>query len=104
MKDGITDRGARLEPARPQQEEWLGALARFVLDHLAALERAPATGPTGAAGAAIAAAVSRPIGEEPLPGGVGEAIALLERAAAASLNAPRPGYLAYIPGGGIYTA
>ena len=93
-----------LEPPRAQQEAWLAALSRFVLDHLEQLETAPAAGPTGAAGAAIAAEVSRPISEEPLPGGIDEVIRLLDRAAAASLTAPGPGYLAYIPGGGIYGA
>jgi aromatic-L-amino-acid decarboxylase len=95
------NRAGRLEPARAQQEAWLAALSRFVLDHLEGLERAPAAGPLDPA---IADEVSRPIGEEPLPGGVDEVIRLLDRAAAASLTAPGPGYLAYIPGGGIYGA
>jgi aromatic-L-amino-acid decarboxylase len=98
------DRAPRLEPSRAQQEEWLAALSRFVLDHLEQLEHAPAAGPVGAAGARIAEQLSRPIGEEPLPGGIDEVIRLLDRAAAASLTAAGPGYLAYIPGGGIYGA
>lgn len=98
------DRAHRLEPSRAQQEAWLEALARFVHDHLEGLGRAPAAGPMGAAAAAIAAEVSRPVGDEPLPGGIEEVIGLLDRAAAASLTAPGPGYLAYIPGGGIYGA
>jgi aromatic-L-amino-acid decarboxylase len=97
-------REARLEPLRPLQEEWLAALSRFVLDHLEGLPRAPAAGPVGAAAEAIADEVSRPIGEEPLPGGIDEVIRVLDRAARASLTAPGPGYLAYIPGGGIYGA
>jgi aromatic-L-amino-acid decarboxylase len=100
----MSERAARLEPSRAQQEAWLAALSRFVFDHLEALERAPAAGPVGEAGVKIAAEVSRPIGEEPLPGGLDAIIALLDRAAAASLTAPGPGYLAYIPGGGIYGA
>jgi aromatic-L-amino-acid decarboxylase len=93
-----------LEPPRELQERWLEKLARFTLDHIAGLEHAPAAGPIGAEGAAIADEVSRPIGEEPLPGGVDEVIAVLQRAVGASLNAAGPGYLAYVPGGGIYTA
>jgi aromatic-L-amino-acid decarboxylase len=93
-----------LEPARAQQEAWLAALSRFVLDHLEGLETAPAAGPIGAQAAAIAEEVSRPIGEHPLPGGIDEVIRLLDRAASASLTAPGPGYLAYIPGGGLYGA
>ena len=100
----MSDRAARLEPPRAVQEAWLAALSRFVFDHLENLENSPAAGPIGAAAAEIAAQVSRPIGEEPLPGGIDAVIALLDRAAAASLTAPGPGYLAYVPGGGIYGA
>ena len=93
-----------LEPSRELQERWLDRLARFVLDHMAGLEHAPAAGPIGAEATPIADEVSRPIGEEPLPGGVDAVIRILERAASASLNAAGPGYLAYIPGGGIYAS
>jgi aromatic-L-amino-acid decarboxylase len=93
-----------LEPTREVQERWLEALARFTFDHIAGLEHAPAAGPIGAEGAVIADEVSRPIGEEPLPGGIDAVVGLLARAAGASLNAAGPGYLAYIPGGGIYAA
>jgi aromatic-L-amino-acid/L-tryptophan decarboxylase len=94
----------RLEPPRDVQERWLHALSRFTLDHIAALEHAPAAGPVGAEGMAIADEVSQPIGEDPLPGGVEAVIGVLDRAAGASLNAAGPGYLAYVPGGGIYAA
>jgi glutamate/tyrosine decarboxylase-like PLP-dependent enzyme len=93
-----------LEPPRELQERWLDALARFTHDQLAGLERAPAAGPIGAEAMAIADEVSRPIAEEPLAGGIDAVIDVLQRAAGASLNAPGPGYLAYIPGGGIYAA
>jgi len=93
-----------LEPPRDLQERWLDALARFTLDHIAGLEHAPAAGPIGPEGTAIADQVSRPIGEEPLAGGIDAVVGVLERAVGASLNAPGPGYLAYIPGGGIYAA
>jgi len=93
-----------LEPPRDLQERWLAVLARFTLDHIAGLEQAPAAGPIGAEAAAIADEVSRPIGEEPLPGGINAVVGVLERAVEASLNAAGPGYLAYIPGGGIYAA
>jgi aromatic-L-amino-acid decarboxylase len=93
-----------LEPPRELQERWLDALARFTLDHIARLEQAPAAGPIGAEGMAIADEVSRPIAEEPLAGGIGAVVGVLERAVGASLTAPGPGYLAYVPGGGIYAA
>lgn len=100
----MVDRAHRLEPSRDEQERWLAALSRFALDHLAGLEASPAAGPLGADAAVIADAASRPIGEEPLPGAIDEVIGVLDHAARASLNAPGPGYFAYIPGGGIYTA
>ena len=93
-----------LEPPRDVQQRWLDALARFVLDHIAGLEEAPAAGPIGPEGAAIAAEVSRPIAEEPLAGGIDAVVRVLERAVGASLNASGPGYLAYVPGGGVYAA
>jgi aromatic-L-amino-acid decarboxylase len=93
-----------LEPPRALAESWLGALSRFALDHIDALERAPATGPLGAEGERVADEVSRPIGEEPLPGGIDAVVDILDRASRAALTAPGPGYLAYVPGGGIYAA
>src|SRR5688500_6733390 len=98
------DEEVPLEPPRALAEAWLAALSRFAHDQIEGLEQAPAGGPPLAEAARVADAVSRPIGESPLPGGIDAAIALLGRAAGASLCAPGPGYLAYIPGGGIYTA
>jgi aromatic-L-amino-acid decarboxylase len=104
MHAPLDDRSIRLEPAPEELKQWLASASRFVLDHLAALATAPAAGPIGAEGDAIAAEVSRPIGEEPLAGGLPAALALLGRASEASLNAPGPGYLAYVPGGGLPAA
>jgi aromatic-L-amino-acid/L-tryptophan decarboxylase len=93
-----------LEPSRATQESWLRAVGDFALEHMAALEAAPAVGTVGEAGNRIAAEVSVPIPERPLEGGVERALQILARAADASLNTPGPGYLAYIPGGGLYAA
>ena len=93
-----------LEPPRALAEAWLSALSRFAHDQIEGLEQAPAGGPALAQAALVADAVSRPIGESPMAGGIDSIIAIMERAAGASLCAPGPGYLAYIPGGGIYTA
>ncbi|MET0594022.1 MAG: pyridoxal-dependent decarboxylase [Polyangiaceae bacterium] len=93
-----------LEPSREQAENWLAALSRFALDHIDALEHAPAAGPLGAEGERIAREVSRPIGEAPLPGGIEAVVELLDRASKAALTAPGPGYLAYVPGGGLYAS
>jgi aromatic-L-amino-acid decarboxylase len=93
-----------LDAPRDTRERWLSAFSTFVLDHLARLSEAPASGPLGQDAERVAEQVSRPIGENPLVGGVDEAIQLLGQAAAASLNTAGPGYLAYIPSGGIFAA
>jgi aromatic-L-amino-acid decarboxylase len=98
------DRTHALEPDRRTQEAWLEAASRFVFDHLAGLDSAPAVGTVGAEGNRIAAEVSLPIPEAPLPGGIAAVLDIVDRAAQASLNTPAPGYLAYVPGGGIYAA
>src|SRR5439155_1093723 len=83
-----------LEPSRPTQERWLEETSRFVLAHLAGLSTAPACGPVGRQGLAIADAVSTPIPEAPLEGGMSAALALVGTATEASLNTAGPGYLA----------
>ncbi len=93
-----------LEPDRHTQEHWLRAAAQFALDHLAALETAPAVGAVGAEGNRIASEVSVAIPEHPLDEGVQRVLHILSRAVGASLNSAGPGYLAYIPGGGLYAA
>ncbi len=93
---------ASLEPDRATLEAWLQAFANMALDELDALPSAPAVGDVGAKGLAIANEVALPIRENPRP-----ATALarrIARAARASLNTPGPGYLAYIPGGGLPSA
>jgi aromatic-L-amino-acid decarboxylase len=96
------DAGKRLEPDRATQERWLEVLGRFGLDHMASLEGIPAFGTIGSEGLAIAEEVSEPIPEEPLEGGMERIVEILDRASKAALVAPGPGYLAYIPGGGLY--
>lgn len=82
----------------------LERLAALVLDDIAGLGTGPAAGATGAAGRPIADAVSRPIGEEPLPGGVDEVARILHTASRAAVTTNAPSFLAYIPGGGLYAA
>src|SRR5512145_3130687 len=93
-----------LEPDRATLETWLRAFADAAFDHLARLPTVSAAGRVGPEGAAIAQAVSRPIPEEPFAGGAPELAALVTRAAEAALNTIGPGYLAYIPGGGLPTS
>ena len=92
-----------LEPDRETLASWLRTFADAALDHLGRLPTTSAAGCVGPAGAAIASAVSRPIPEDPFEGGAPELAALVTRAAEASLNTIGPGYLAYIPGGGLPT-
>jgi aromatic-L-amino-acid decarboxylase len=91
-----------LEPDRATLQAWLQAFADMALDELDALGSAPAVGKIGAEGNAIANAVSLPIREEGRPPAA--LAAAIARAANASLNTPGPGYLAYIPGGGLPSA
>ena len=89
-----------LDPRPETLERWLEQVSRFVMNHLAAIPDQPAQGLIGAEGRAIADEVSRPISEEPALD-MEAALQVLERAASASLNTPGPGYLAYVPGGGL---
>jgi len=93
-----------LEPDRATAEAWLERFSRFALDHLDALETAPSVGPVGSAGLDVADEVSTAIPEAPHPGGLGDVLQRLERATAASLNTPGPGYFAYIPGSGLWAS
>ncbi|HVQ31875.1 MAG TPA: pyridoxal-dependent decarboxylase [Vicinamibacteria bacterium] len=93
-----------LEPDRATRERWLEILASLVQDHLDALEHAPAVGVQGKAAEDIVRATRVPVPEEPLPGGIEAAAGILRRAALASYNTPGPGYLAYIPGGGLFAS
>src|SRR5687767_451049 len=92
-----------LEPDRATLERWLASASRYVLDHIDAIGHGRASGPIGAEGLAIAADVSVPIPEEPL-GDLDAILPRLDRAVEAALRPNGPGYLAYIPGGGLPAA
>jgi aromatic-L-amino-acid decarboxylase len=96
----VTERSS-LEPDRETLAAWLRAFEDAALDFLDRLPQSHARGTLGPAGDAIAEETTRPIGETPYPGGATELAALLVRAADAALNTTGPGYLAYIPGGGL---
>lgn len=100
------DRGPRfpLEPDRATQEAWLAALSKLALDHVASLDQAPASGRSGPEAIAEANAVSVPIPEHPIEGGIERVCEILSAALPLSLNTAGPGYLAYVPGGGLYAA
>ncbi len=96
--------GRPLEPDASTLRAWIDEFAAFAVDHVDRLPSMPAQGLGTTAARARAHEVSAAIGEEPLPGGIAEIISRLERAAEASLLAPGPGYLAYVPGGGLPSA
>ncbi len=86
-----------LEPPRSEVEGWLATVARHVLDHvdnLASMPSAPTANP---------GALSLPIPETPQRDFEALVRHVLQ-AAEASTNTAGPGYLAYIPGGGLLTA
>ncbi len=92
---------ATLEGSALDHAAWLRAAADFVQEHLAGLAQAPAHGLLGAPAHRRARELAPPIPEAPLPGGMDHALALLREAATLSLTASGPGYLAYVPGGGL---
>ncbi len=93
-----------LEPRREELEHWLAVLSKFALDEVDALASGPAVGTVGRAGLDIADAVSQPIGEQPLTGGVEAVTDLLRQASSATFIPPSPGYFAYVPGTGLFAS
>jgi aromatic-L-amino-acid decarboxylase len=91
-----------LEPDRATMEHWLEVFAKLALDEIDSYATAPASGRSGAAANEIAAAASPPIPEQPLVGGPEAAARILSTVLPASLLTSGPGYLAYVPGGGLY--
>jgi len=100
----MTADGHPLEPPRDELEHWLAVLSRLALDEAEKLATAPAVGALGSAGLDVADAVSQPIGEAPLAGGVERVADLLRHAAGASVIPPGPGYFAYVPGTGLFAS
>ena len=93
-----------LQPDRATKERWLEIFSRLAIDEVEGLETAPASGRSGAEANAIAQLHRVPIPEQPLAGGAERVAELLGKVLPASLNTPGPGYLAYVPGGGLYAA
>jgi len=89
-----------LEPDDAAMREMTRAVAEFVRRHVATLSEQPAHDLDGAS--AIAAALRTPVPEAgaPLDAILGD----LAPAVAKSFNAAGPGYLAFIPGGGLYAS
>lgn len=89
-----------LEPTEEQMRAMIEGAARAVIDHVTSLGAAPAV---ALEGADLLAKTFR----EPPPEGPGDFDDLLGRAVDAlrtSFNTAGPGYLAFIPGGGLFTS
>lgn len=96
-----TRRERPLEPDRATMRALTDAVVARVIEHVATL---PEQGSDGTAGAVeVARALREPLPEQGRP--LEELLeTLFEVAVPRSLNTAAPGYLAYIPGGGLYTA
>jgi len=93
-----------LEPSPEQLLAWIDAFARFAVDHLTRLPHMPARGIPLDEARARAREARVVIGEDPWPGGVAALVERLGRAFDASILTAGPGYLGYVPGGGLPTA
>ncbi|TNF29907.1 MAG: aminotransferase class V-fold PLP-dependent enzyme [Deltaproteobacteria bacterium] len=93
-----------LEPPPETLERWTVAAAEALRTAVPGLSSGSASGVVGAEAWARAAELSPPIGEAPLPGGLDDALRIIDQTAALALNTTGPGYLAYVPGGGLYAA
>ncbi len=93
-----------LEPDAATRSEWLQAVSDHVLELLRTIPERPAGGCVGSAGQRLAAEHRADIDERPLSGGLPRALELLGASMDAALETAGPGYLAYVPGGGLYAA
>ena len=89
-----------LEPTAEQMRAIAGRAVDLLVDAITGLDGRPAS--QNALSAELLADVSRPPPEG--PGDLAPLLDLTRRAAAASYETAGPSYLAYIPGGGIFTA
>ena len=100
----MNDPRAALEPSRDVLEGWLKAFSDFALEHIDGTSSAPASGVVGASTHKEASTLSPDVPAEPLEGGIEHILSILKRGVELSLNTTGPGYLAYIPGGGLFPA
>jgi aromatic-L-amino-acid/L-tryptophan decarboxylase len=89
-----------LEPEPQELEAQTRAVAEFVLEHLRSLDRQPSFDLDGVE--ALRASFREAVPEEGRP--LEEILKRLEAATLKSYNTAGPGYLAYIPGGGVYAS
>jgi len=89
-----------LEPGPDELDQWMRACAAFVAEHLAALESMPSWDTEDAGAVADGFVEPAPEGGQPMEA----LLARLRPAFLKSYNTAGPGYLAYIPGGGVPAA
>ncbi len=89
-----------LEPDPEILRQWIRAAEAYVVDHLATLGAQPSWDTEGAL--AVAESLVEPIPQTGRP--MADVLARLGPAIAKSFNTAGPGYMAYIPGGGIPAA
>ncbi len=103
LHDAVSTR-ATLDPSVTQIHEWLEQVNAHVCEILAKLDSAHAAGVTGPRALEIANDVSVAIPELPNRDALTHALEIIDTASQAALFTPGPGYLAYIPGGGLVAA
>lgn len=97
------DSGA-LEPDAGTRAAWMGAVSDHVLELLTQIPSRPAAGCSGGKARRLADKHRADISERPLAGGIDRALELIGASMDAALETAGPGYLAYVPGGGLYAA
>ncbi len=102
LDSGLIPADTSLELSPSEMKALLDAVAERVVDHVASLPSQPSADVAGGAELARSLAQSEPP-EDGAP--LGELLDLLfDRAIPKSFNAAAPGYLAYIPGGGLFAS
>ncbi|MFV8751890.1 aminotransferase class V-fold PLP-dependent enzyme [Nannocystaceae bacterium ST9] len=100
----LLDLPRALEPDSGTAAAWMDQISSFVLELLRTIPQRPAQGMVGPPAEQLAARLSQPIPERPLEGGLARALEIVGRSLDAGLETAGPGYLAYVPGGGLYAA
>lgn len=82
----------------------MATVSRLAVDHQIQTLTEPAMGAVGEAGHAVAETLSLSVPEQPLPGGIEAISQLVQEASRVALNTTGGGYMAYVPGGGLFPA
>ena len=93
-----------LEPDSGTRSAWMREVSDHVLELLRTIPLRSAQGRVGRTGQRLAEQHRAPIDERPLAGGLPHALELIAGSMDAALETAGPGYLAYVPGGGLYAA